>query len=171
MKFSCNRATTLAVISFVFLLAATSCKKSSSSGGGSGSITATVGGTAWSTNYTTVGVYASGGGLGLFEIVGLQFKSGDSTSFTLEFAAPITLNQAINADTSALIIAYTDSKSGASYTGMTGGIGTAILTVTSYDSTAHTIGGTFSGSLYNIANFTDSVVVTGGKFNSSYTVN
>jgi hypothetical protein len=170
MKLSFNRAMALVVISSAFLLAVTSCKKSSNNSGGSGTMTATIGGTAWANSYPVVGVYASSGGTGLFELVGLQFKGGDSTAFALDFASPFTLNRAFSTDTAALIVAYTDSKSGNQYTALTG-FGTGILTVSSYDSTGHTIAGTFSGVLYNASTGTDSVVVTNGKFNSTFTVN
>jgi hypothetical protein len=170
MKLSFNRATALVVISSAFLLAVTSCKKSSNNGGGTGTMTATVSGTAWSNSFPVVGVYASSGGAGLFELIGLQFKGGDSTSFALDFASPFTLNQAFSSDTAALIVAYTDSKTGNSYTALTG-FGTGVLTVSSYDSTGHTIAGTFSGVLYNATTGTDSIVVTNGKFNSTFTVN
>jgi hypothetical protein len=168
MKFSCNRAIALFVISSAFLLAATSCKKSNSNSSGNNSMSATVSGTAWANNIAVVGVSSSSGGIGLFEIIGFQFKGGDSTSFALDFASPFTLNQPFSSDTADVIIAYTDSKSGIDY-GALLGFGSAVITVTSYDSTSHTIGGTFNGVLYNTGNFSDSVTVTNGKFNSSYT--
>lgn len=160
----------LVVITSAFLLASSGCKKSSNNGGGSGSMSATIGGTAWANSYPLIGLYATSSGIGLFDIIGLQFKSGDSTTLDLEFVSPITLNQPVNSDTSAFIAAYTDSKTQAGY-GVLPGLGSAVLTITSYDSTVHTIGGTFNGVLYNLSTFTDSIVVTNGKFNSSYTVN
>ncbi|HLX67403.1 MAG TPA: hypothetical protein VKR41_10420 [Puia sp.] len=171
MKFPSNRALPLLIVSSAFLLAVTSCKKSSNNGGASGSMSATVGSTAWANNYATVGLYASSFGIGLFDIIGLQFKNGDSSEFTLEFPTPITVNLPVNADTAALIITYSDSKSGETYTGMTGGFGNVVLTVTSYDSTHHTIGGTFNGSMVSVTNFPDSILVTNGKFSTNYTVN
>jgi hypothetical protein len=170
MKFSSNRATVLVLITSAFMLAATGCKKSSNNGGGSGSMSATISSTAWTNNYPLVGLYSSSGSIGLFEIVGLQFKGGDSTSFALEFGSPFTLNHAYSSDTSAISVAYVDTKTQVGY-GVVPGIGNAVLTITSYDSTGHSIGGTFSGVLYNISTFADSIIVTNGKFNSSYTVN
>jgi hypothetical protein len=170
MKFPSNRAMVLVLVTSAFMLAATGCKKSSNNGGGSGSMSATVSGTAWANSYPLVGLYATSGGTGGFEIVGFQFKSGDSTSLDLDFPAPIVLNQAMSTNTSSFIIAYTDSKSGAGY-GALVGIGNATLTITSYDSTGHTIGGTFSGVLYNTSTFADSIMVTNGKFNLSFTAN
>ncbi|HXB33315.1 MAG TPA: hypothetical protein VNV35_07830 [Puia sp.] len=170
MKFPFNRAMAFLIVSSAFLLAVTSCKKSNSNGSGSGSMSASIGGTAWANNYPLIGFYASSSGVGLFDIVGLQFKSGDSTTFDLEFGTPITLNHPVSSDTSAFIAAYTDSKTQADY-GVLPGFGDAVLTITSYDSTGHTIAGTFSGVLYNLSTFTDSLVVTNGKFNSSFTVN
>jgi hypothetical protein len=171
MKFSSNRALALVVISSAFLLAAAGCKKSSSSNsGGSGSMSATVAGTAWNNSFATVGVYTSiPGSGGSFEVVGIQIKSADSTAFELLFSSPFALNQPVGTDSSSLVVAYTDSKSLSSYTALAG-LGNAVLTVTSYDSTGHTIAGTFSGSLYNTGNYSDSIVVTNGKFNSAFTV-
>jgi hypothetical protein len=160
MKFSCNRAMALLVISSAFLLAVTGCKKSNNNGSGSGTMSASIGGTAWANNYPLVSFYASSGGIGLFDIVGLQFKGGDSTSLDLEFSSPITLNLPVNSDT----------KTQLNY-GVLPGLGSAVLTITAYDSTGHTIAGTFSGVLYNLSTFTDSLVVTNGKFNSTFTVN
>ncbi|HLX66905.1 MAG TPA: hypothetical protein VKR41_07905 [Puia sp.] len=170
MKFICNRAIAFFLISSAFLLAAAGCKKSSNNNGGSGTMSATVNGTAWANNYPVVGVYATSGSSGTFELIGLQFKSGDSTSLALDFVSPIVLNQPISTNTSSLIAAYTDSKSGAGY-GALLGLGNATVTITSYDSTGHSIGGTFNGVLYNEATLTDSITVTNGKFSSSFTVN
>ena len=160
----------LLVISSAFLLAVTGCKKSNNNGGGSGSMSASISGTAWANNYPLVSFYASNSGLGVFDIVGLQFKSGDSTLFDLEFTSPVTVNHPVSSDTSAFIAAYTDTKTQLDY-GVLPGFGSAVLTITSYDSTGHTIAGTFNGVLYNLSTFTDSIVVTNGKFNSSFTVN
>jgi hypothetical protein len=160
----------LLVISSAFLLAVTGCKKSNNNGSGSGTMSASIGGTAWANNYPLVSFYASSGGIGLFDIVGLQFKGGDSTSLDLEFSSPITLNLPVNSDTSAFLAAYTDTKTQLNY-GVLPGLGSAVLTITAYDSTGHTIAGTFSGVLYNLSTFTDSLVVTNGKFNSTFTVN
>lgn len=165
MKFLCNRALVLVVISSSFLLAATSCKKSNNSNS-NGSMSASVNGTAWATNYPTTGLYSSVAGE--FEIAGIQYKSGDSTGFALLFLTPITLNKAISSDTASLDVGYVDVHSQFQYDG--GAIaGHSILTITSYDSTGHKIAGTFSGVLYNVSGGNDSLTITNGTFNTTYT--
>ena len=165
MKFSCNRAMVLVVVSSAFLLAATSCKKSNNNSS-NGSMSASVNGTAWATNFPATGLYSTAGGE--FEIAGIQYKSGDSTGFVLLFTTPITLNRAISSDTANLDVGYVDVHSQLQYDG--GAIaGHSILTVTSYDSTGHKIAGTFSGVLYNVSGGSDSLTITNGTFNSTYT--
>ena len=165
MKFSLSRALTLLVISFTFLLAATSCKKSNSSNP-NGGMSASVSGTAWSANYPIAGIYSSG--IGEFVIGGLQFKGGDSTVFEISVFTPFTLNRAINSDTTNDDIQYVDTKTGQAYDGGQSS-GWSILTVTSYDSTGHKIGGTFKGVLYNVSGGSDSLTITNGSFSTSYT--
>jgi hypothetical protein len=166
MKFPYKRALALALVFSGILLAATSCKKSNNNNSANGSMTATVNGTAWSNNLGTVGLYTIIGGQ--FGIAGGQLKSGDTTAFELSFVSPIALNQTISSDTSQILIVYSDNKTQQAYDGYFG-IGYSLLTITSYDSTGHTVGGTFSGVLYNSTNSNDSVVVTNGKFNTSFT--
>jgi hypothetical protein len=166
MKFSCNRATAFIVIATALLLAAGSCKKSNSSASNPG-MSATVNGNAWSSSNAVVGVYFSGGSD--FNIAGVQLNSSDTTQFTLIFYTPITLNQTVSSDTSQVVIAYLDGKTGAAYNAIAGG-GQALITITAYDSVGSRIGGTFSGVMHNINNPSDSLVVANGKFNTSFQV-
>jgi hypothetical protein len=87
--------------------------------------------------------------------------------------APFTLNQPFNTDTTDMtLFYYTNGSSGKQYGvgsyWFGAGSGLAVMTVTSLDTNAHKISGTFSGSLY--ASASDSIVVSNGKFSSSYTV-
>jgi hypothetical protein len=165
MKFHFNRAVALALVSSTFLLVAAGCKKSNSGNSGTG-MSATVAGTSWASTFPIVAFYTNTGGV--FDIAGGQFKNGDTTEFDLEFASPITLNKAVNSDTSAFIAVYTDTKTQAEYAVLPGSFGHAILTITSYDSTGHKIGGTFNGILYDTATLTDSIAVTNGSFSTSF---
>jgi hypothetical protein len=167
MKFSCNRAMALLVISSAFLLAIAGCSKSNNGSSSSG-ITASVNGTAWGNTFATVGLYAKAAGT--FQIIGAQYKSGDSTAFGLAFVSPITLNSAMSSGSASIDVSYINAKTQAIYDGSAIAGGHSILTVTSYDSTGHKVGGTFSGVLYNEANQNDSLVITNGKFNSGFTV-
>jgi hypothetical protein len=155
----------LVVVSSAFLLAATSCKKSNSSNP-TGSMSASVNGTAWASNFPSVGLYSIAAGE--FEIEGSQIKSGDTTALAIAFFTPFVVNRAVGSDTAFIDVGYIDSHTLAEYDG--GNIaGHSILTVTSYDSTGKKIAGTFTGVLYNISGGTDSLVITGGTFNSTYT--
>lgn len=165
MKLSRNRALAFAVISSIVLLTVTGCSKSNSGGTSSG-MSATVSGSAWATNFPTVGVFSTLASE--FEIGGLQFKGGDSTAFALVFLSPVTVNSTISSGTGMLDIGYVDTKTQQEYDGGTTA-GHSILTVTSYDSTGHKIAGTFSGVLYNITGGSDSLIVTNGKFSTAFT--
>jgi hypothetical protein len=155
----------LLVISSAFLLAATSCKKSNSSNP-TGSMSASVNGSAWASSIPTVGLYSIAAGE--FEVEGGQIKSGDSTALALAFFTPFAVNRAFSSDTAFVDVGYIDSHTLNEYDG--GNIaGHSVVTVTSYDSTGKKIAGTFSGVLYNISGGSDSLVITGGVFNSTYT--
>jgi uncharacterized protein DUF5025 len=168
MKFLFNRTFALTIISSAFLLAVTSCSKSNN-GGSSNRISATVSGTAWANSSLVAGIFSATAGA--FEIGGAQYKGGDSTLFALTFVSPITLNKVMVADGVTIDVGYIDAKTAAIYDGSTvsGGNGHSTVIVTSYDSTGHKIAGTFSGVLYNEQNASDSVVITNGSFNTSFT--
>ncbi|HLI92508.1 MAG TPA: hypothetical protein VKU83_02815 [Puia sp.] len=169
MRFPFNRAMAFLVLSSAVVFAAASCKKSGTGNSGA-TLSASVSGTAWTPNYPTAAYYATSGSQ--FNIVGLYYKNGDSTAFVLDFFSPVNVNQAINSDTSNIDVQYVVAKPGSTqvYDGSYMSGGHAILTVTSYDSTGHKIAGTFSGVLYNVSGGTDSVLVTNGAFNTSYSV-
>lgn len=165
MKLSFNRSSAF-LLAAALVLSIAGCSKSGGSSSGN-SMSASVNGNAWSNSFAMISFYSGS----MFDIVGEQFKGGDSTSFSLGFVSPITLNKAISTDTATFIIGYTDIKAGVETGyGAVPGLGKAVLTVTSYDSTGHHIGGTFSGVLYNISTFADSVIITNGKFNTSFIV-
>lgn len=167
MKISINRALALVVISSATLFAVTSCSKSNS-GGSSAGISASVAGAAWASNFPVQGIYSTAGGA--FLIAGVQVKSGDSTGFAVGFGSPVTLNQAQTSDGVITDVAYIVEKTQAQYDGSPLSGGHSTVTVTSYDSTGHKVAGTFSGVLYNESNPSDSVVITGGKFSSTFVV-
>jgi hypothetical protein len=127
-------------------------------------MTASIGGTSWTAG-SVAGIFAVSSGQ--FQIGGLQLKSGDSTVFELSFYSPVALNKTINSDTAGLDIQYDDARADTLYDG---GVlaGHALLTITSYDSIKYTVGGTFSGVLYNLSGGSDSLVVTNGTFNTSF---
>jgi hypothetical protein len=166
MKRSFNRAITFLAISSIVLLAVTSCSKSNNSSSSTG-VSATVSGTAWANSYPVAGIYYTAGGE--FDIIGAQMKGGDTTGIEVFLTSPITLNSAVNTNASNWDLTYIDEKTLNEYDGAYGN-SHALLTVTSYDSTGHKIGGTFTGVLYNISGTGDSIVVTNGKFNTAFQV-
>ncbi|HET6256151.1 MAG TPA: hypothetical protein VFE32_18890 [Puia sp.] len=162
MKIPVDRLFASILILTAFLLA-TSCKKSSN--GSNASFTATVNGTAWAANIPETGELISAG----FELGGIQYKGGDSTAIALGFSAYSKFSQPLNSSDSAdmVDISYVDLKTRTAYDG---GIvaGHSTITITSYDSLAGKIAGTFSGVLYNISGGSDSMSITNGIFNTTF---
>lgn len=166
MNFSPDRAIALTLIASAFLLATAGCKKSSNTTV-SGSMTASRNDTAWTANLAVGATYTQAAGQ--MVVVGAQSNSGDTTSFYLTFYSPFSVNRSISSDTTQLDLEYIDSKSGAFFDG--GDIaGHSLVTITTYDVTNLKIGGTFSGVLYNVVNNADSLVITGGTFNTTFSL-
>ena len=165
LKISSLLTFSLLVSTALFLT--TSCKKSNSGGGSSNSISATIGGSGWSTTIPTQAIYATNGQE--FEIIGGSYKAGDTTALAVAFTTPFPLNKPISSEDANVDIGYINAKTLAEYDG---GIqaGHSILTVTSWDSVNHKIAGTFTGVLYNTSGGSDSLVVTNGNFNTTYLV-
>lgn len=162
------KTTLLALSSFGFFsLVMISCKKSNNSSSTSGQVTASIGGTAWSSNVPTVGLYVSNAST--FEIGGEYLKSGDTSAVAISFLTPFILNGPISSDTAGVDVEYVNAATQVEYDG--GSVaGHSLLTINSYDTVNHKISGTFSGVLYNITGGSDSLIVTNGTFTSAYTV-
>ncbi len=159
---------TFSAITAATFFIATSCKKSnSSSGGGGTSLSATISGSAWSSTIPSQNIYEHT--VGIFQLIGGQFKSGDTTALYIEFNTPFPLHTAISSDTANVDIDYVDAKTQVEYDGSPLWGGHTILTVSSWDSVNHKISGTFSAVLHNTGG-SDSLVVTNGNFNTAYTV-
>lgn len=161
MRISLHRTLSILLPFVAILVAGGSCKKSSNNG--NAALSASLGGNGWAANYPVTGIYSSG----QFEIGGLRVKGGDSTVLGLIFTSPVALNKPVSSDTAQVDLAYMDNQTKAEYDGSMPGH--SIITITSYDSAARRIAGTFTGVLYNDTNGSDSLVVTGGVFSSSYT--
>ena len=166
MKLSINRAFTFVAISSAILLTITSCSKSNNSSSSSG-ISGTVNGSAWANSYPTVGIFYSAAGE--LDVLGAQMKGGDTTAIGVDIFTPFTLNSAVSLAGSNWTLSYIDAKTQMTYDAGTGA-SHGTITVTSYDSTGHKVGGTFAGTLYNTNGTSDSVVIGSGKFNSSFQV-
>jgi hypothetical protein len=166
MRFIFNRFLPFLVIPAALLLTAAGCSKSNNNGSNA-SMTASVNDTAWTANFDVAGAYTVAADM--FDIVGGEIKSGDTTGFSITFYSPIVVNKSFSSDTASIDIQYQVTKTGALYDGGAFA-GHSLLTITSYDSNNFMIAGTFSGVLYNLNTGTDSLTVTGGTFSSSFTL-
>ena len=167
MRLIVNRFLPLIIILAAFSMAVGSCKKSSNNNSSSGSMTASINSTAWSANYGVGGSFTVADSM--FDVAGAQITSGDTSGFSMTFYTPITINKAYGSDTASIDIQYQDAKTGTLYDG--GALaGHSTLTITSYNTSNFTIGGTFSGVLYNVSTGKDSLTVTGGTFSTTFTL-
>lgn len=168
------KTTLLALSSFAFFsLVMISCKKSNSSSGASGTISASIhDSTFQSQAANSDGVYSSSQNGYLLN--GVYTGKTDTSIVQIYIQGPIRVGAAVNTDTVGSFVAYYDVNNSFDWQAGGAGGGTAIYTVTSLDTTNHTIAGTFSGSLYDLLNTSgttvDSVNMTGGKFNLTYIV-
>jgi hypothetical protein len=149
----------LSVVSFALFIIVTSCSKNSDSGA-SAQLSATLSGTA----YQPSQLYAIDE-YGNIDIMGLQVKSGDSISLSVSIPDTATGKTALTLDDAA--VDYYDTKGNIAYSSWYyPSHGT--VTFTSWDKSAKKIAGSFSGVIYRGGATLDSVVVTNGKFNTTY---
>jgi hypothetical protein len=155
-----------ALLVLTALTFAVACSKSSSNNNTSGgTLSATTGSTSFTAG-STVGFYSQG--LGLIGVLGYTVKSSDTTLIQLEMAYIPPVNMSFSSDTvSELGLSY--QVSGKEYDAYQGQ-GRVILSMTTADTVNHQIAGTFSGVVYNEVNSGDSLIISNGKFSSSYTV-
>ena len=142
------------------------CSKSNNSNSSSGSMSLSVGSSTF-TPAATVGAYSQS--IGIIDVVGYTFKSNDTTELTVSIPYGAPINHPFSSDSTYAGLSY--QIPGKEYDAYLSFVGTkALITLTASDTVNHTITGTFSGTLYNDLSPTDSVIVTNGKFTSSYTV-
>jgi hypothetical protein len=149
----------LSIASFAFFIAVTSCSKNTDSGA-SGQLSATLSGTAYTPS--TVVAFDEFSDI---TIMGLQIKSGDSISLSVSIPDTATGKTSLTLDDAA--VDYYDSKGTIAYSSWYYP-SHGIVTFTSWDKSAKKIAGSFSGVIYRGGATLDSVVVTNGKFNTSY---
>lgn len=169
MKFNCRPLAAFSC-SVVLLFFITGCSKSNNSSSNAG-ISATVGSSTFSAGASpnqVQAVYNSAGQI--YDVAGLVLTSKDTTA--LEITVPPTpkLGMPVSSDTALVTINYSPHFPSVVYMAGLGNGGHAIATITSLDSVNHKIAGTFSGVVYNQSGGSDSLVITNGKFNTSYTV-
>jgi hypothetical protein len=154
---------TLIISLFSFILVS-SCKKSNSGGGNS--ISGTVGTTNVSGG-TTQGAYSAYAGMFLLASYSVQGK--DTTGFILNIPSVFAkVGKAFTSDSTYLEVVY--GASGGKTYDASYGSGHASVTVNQLDTVGHKINGIFTATAYNVNSSNDSVVITNGKFSSSYTV-
>ena len=97
--------------------------------------------------------------------------TADSSSLLLTFKSPSQLNVPFNSDTALTTTVIYSTGDGANnyIAGLDAATGHCIMTITAWDSTQHTIAGTFSGETINSNNSADSLGMTNGKFSLTYT--
>ena len=152
---------TIAALAGVFvILIVTGCKKSNDSN--TTRISATIGGTAWQSQYCTG--YNT---IGWTNLAGYYGKSGDTSYIAIQIHDSVKVNEP---DPFYITTVSYTKGDGTHYVSddFAGGHGT--LTVTSWDQTNHKIAGTFSGVLYNYNDGNDSVKIDNGHFNNTYIV-
>ena len=154
---------TLYALGLSFLLLTAGCSKSSNQPTG-GTLSATAGGKTF--NAAQVGgVYSKS--LNFMAVLGQTFQSNDSTGFQIQFAYVPPVGVTFSSDSTATGLTYfTTGKRYDAFVGQ----GRVIVNLSVADTVNHKLAGTFSGTVYNDANGNDSVIVTNGKFSSTYSV-
>jgi len=155
-------AATLALITLCASLPA--CQKAN---GTSYGITATFGTTSFqATTYSNTYSESSS----TFTINADMTTTADTSSLLLRFQSPSQLNVPFNSDTSlTTTIIYSINQTTNYIAGLDAAYGHCIITITAWDSTQHTIAGTFTGETINSSSSADSLGMTNGKFNTTYT--
>jgi hypothetical protein len=134
-----------------------------------GSLTATVGSTNFAPSLTEA-VY-SPITYTTFAVIGLQ-PAKDSTYLRVELPLNgFTIGTPFSSDTATTSgLSWFDSERSYEYDALFGNFGShSLIDITSWDSVNRKVAGTFSGVLYNISNGSDSIVITNGTFNTTYT--
>lgn len=146
----------------------TGCSKNNGNSASSGAVfTATVNGKDFVPTVAGGDDVTSGN---FFYIAGNQVSAADTIILSISMPDNPALNMAIPFDGSNTVMAYEDIKTGTVFSnnGMSSPPGS--ITVTSLSPPTNQIAGTFSGTLYSQSNASDSMVVTNGKFDVSYTI-
>ena len=146
------------------------CKKSNDTPSApSNTIEATVGTTGFVSSHTLSVLFDVSTN---FDLLGSEIVSGDSVGFELQFPDTLVVNKIYPATAGGLVgtnisIDYYNFHTFAIYAPDDNNP-VASISITAFDSTKHTIAGTFSGHFINTSLSTDSVVITNGKFNVTY---
>jgi hypothetical protein len=146
------------------LVLALGCSKSSNGLPTDGTMSATAGGATFNAAQVA-GVYSKS--LNFMAVLGYTIHSNDTTGFQIQFAYVPPVGITFSSDSTATGLTYfTPGKRYDAFRGQ----GKVVLNLSIADTVKHVLAGSFSGTVYNDINLKDSVIVTNGKFNSSYSV-
>ena len=147
-----------------FLLLLIGCSKNNSNNTTSGaSLSATIGTSSFQ-GTTTNGAYSTS--LDLIGVFSFNVAAKDTSAVQIVMAFPPPVNKPFTSDS--LYLSYTTK--GIEYDAYSLQ-GQLQLTISSLDSVNHKFAGTFSATGHNSTNYTDSIVITNGKFSTGYTIN
>jgi hypothetical protein len=166
----------LAILGLV-IIGLTSCKKSSNNNNPSGqSMSASISGNNNFSATSFYGVHSISGGV--LDLVGYKVANGDTTALTLAVWDSVSVGVT---DTLCLwgwaeYGAFTTASAQSGLPWQENNVlGAGTLSISAWDTTTHNISGTFSGTLYQWVTPTngtpteDSLMMTNGKFNLTYT--
>jgi len=152
----------------LFLFAVTliaGCHKNNATTNSEGTLSATVGSSAYTANLT-YGVYVNA--IPGMVAIGLVPAAKDTTFLKLSLPYPLPLNLPFSTDSTVYTLSYYTASGSKSYDAYTG-FGHGLVTISLFDTVNHKISGTFSGTLLNdYTPNSDSIVITNGKFNTAY---
>jgi len=152
-------------VAALLLLTIAGCSKNNNSSTSSGSFTATVGSVSYQ-GTTTLGAYSYG--LGELGVISYSIHPNDTSAFQITMRWPAKVfNQVLPTDT---LLSITYAAKGKEYDAYSTE-GQVQLTLTSVDSIGHKLAGSFTATGHSTANFNDSILITSGKFSTSYNVN
>ena len=152
------------VLFIASLLLAAGCSKNSNSLPTDGTMSATAGGAAFNAAQVA-GVYSQS--LDFMAVLGYTIRSNDTTGFQIQFAYVPPVNVTFSSDSTATGLTY--FSPGKRYDAFLGQ-GKVVANLSLVDTVNHKLIGTFSATLINDANSNDSLLVTNGKFTTTYSV-
>lgn len=150
----------LLIFPVALFITVTSCSKKSDSPGASAQFSATVSGVAYEPSQVS--------GLDQYDyvnIAGLVVKSGDSISLSVSIPDTATGKTALNLTDAG--VDYYDTGGSISFSSWYYPSHGSV-TLSSWDKTNKKIAGTFTGVIYRGGSSNDSVIISNGKFNTSY---
>jgi hypothetical protein len=151
---------------FALLAISVGCKKSNNSTNSTSAISASMGSTALSITTANTTAYFSTDSTA-YLIGGFAVNGGDTTGLAIELYSPFTVDSTITSPYLVFMDYYVSSTKDY-FAG--NGVGHIAFTLTTQDTVNHKIAGTFTATMYNTLNQSDSLIVTNGKFNTSYFV-